>query len=67
MSNPIVQQLRFTRLEFHRSICNIFYRIIYHYWYHLGENLAIRQQLGYTELPQFVGAIDKKTPYTPEC
>jgi hypothetical protein len=41
-------------------------RTIYHYWYHLGENMAIRQQLGHTELPQFVGAIDKKAPYTPE-
>jgi hypothetical protein len=41
-------------------------RTIYHYWYHIGENLAIRQMLGYTGLPQFVGNIDRQAPYTPE-
>jgi len=40
-------------------------RVIYHYWYHLGENLAIRQQLGHTRLPQFVGNIDDQAPYRP--
>lgn len=41
-------------------------RTIYHYWYHTGENLAIRQQLGHTGLPQFVGNIDRQAPYRPE-
>jgi hypothetical protein len=41
-------------------------RTIYHYWYHIGENLAIRQQLGHTRLPQFVGNIDRQAPYRPE-
>ncbi len=41
-------------------------RVIYHYWYHIGENMAIRQNLGHTHLPQFVGNIDDKAPYTPE-
>ena len=41
-------------------------RTIYHYWYHTGENLAIRQMLGNTNLPQFVGNIDGQAPYTPE-
>lgn len=41
-------------------------RVIYHYWYHTGENMAIRQMLGHTRLPQFVGNIDDKAPYTPE-
>ena len=41
-------------------------RVIYHYWYHTGENAAIRQQLGHTRLPQFVGDIDAKAPYRPE-
>ena len=45
---------------------NLLQRVIYHYWYHIGENLAIRQQLGHTRLPQFVGAIDSKAPYQPE-
>jgi hypothetical protein len=41
-------------------------RVIYHYWYHTGENLAIRQSLGHTHLPQFVGDIDGQAPYRPE-
>jgi uncharacterized damage-inducible protein DinB len=41
-------------------------RMIYHYWYHTGENLAIRQMLGHTHLPEFVGNIDDRAPYTPE-
>lgn len=41
-------------------------RNIYHYWYHTGENMAIRQMLGHTDLPQFVGDIDEEAPYRPE-
>ncbi len=41
-------------------------RTIYHYWYHNGENLAIRQMLGHTALPEFVGDIDVEAPYRPE-
>ena len=42
-------------------------RTIYHYWYHTGENAAIRQQLGHTGLPDFVGDIDTEAPYRPEA
>ncbi len=41
-------------------------RTIYHYWYHTGENLAIRQMLGHKDLPEFVGDIDGEAPYKPE-
>jgi hypothetical protein len=41
-------------------------RVIYHYWYHTGENLAIRQLLGHADLPVFVGDIDGEAPYRPE-
>jgi hypothetical protein len=41
-------------------------RVIYHYWYHTGENMAIRQSLGHTGLPEFVGDIDREAPYRPE-
>ncbi len=40
-------------------------RVIYHYWYHTGECAAIRQMLGHTDLPQFVGALDEQAPYLP--
>ncbi len=42
-------------------------RVIYHYWYHTGENLSIRQMLGHTDLPEFVGDIDSEAPYRPEA
>jgi len=41
-------------------------RTIYHYWYHAGENMAIRQMLGHVALPEFVGNIDEEAPYRPE-
>lgn len=41
-------------------------RVIYHYWYHTGENMAIRQMLGHEKLPQFVGDLDGKAPYRAE-
>ena len=41
-------------------------RMIYHYWYHLGESQAIRQNLGHTDLAGFVGAIGRDAPYAPE-
>jgi len=45
---------------------NLLQRVIYHYWYHTGENMAIRQLLGHQRLPQFVGSLDTKAPYQPE-
>ena len=30
-------------------------RNIYHYWFHLGEAYGIRQMLGHTDLPEYVG------------
>jgi hypothetical protein len=34
-------------------------RNIYHYWFHLGEAYAIRQMLGHTDLPEFVGGMSE--------
>jgi hypothetical protein len=53
-----------TRLQ--RNYGSLLLRMNYHYWYHTGENLAIRQMLGHTHLPQFVGNIDRQAPYTAE-
>lgn len=41
-------------------------RTIYHYWFHLGEGMAVRQQLGHTQLPEFVGNIDARAPFRPD-
>lgn len=59
--HPIVNDKPIARIN-----GNLLQRVIYHYWYHIGENLAIRQQLGHKRLPQFVGAIDSEAPYRPE-
>ncbi|GAB4571531.1 MAG: hypothetical protein Kow0077_08430 [Anaerolineae bacterium] len=47
------------------SIGTMLLRNIYHYWYHLGEAMAIRQMLGHTDLPEFVGDMSA-APYRPE-
>jgi hypothetical protein len=44
---------------------NLLQRMIYHYWYHAGENIGIRQALGHTGLAEFVGDIDNEAPYKP--
>ena len=41
-------------------------RSTYHYWYHLGEAMAIRQLLGHQHLAQFVGNLGSQAPYTGE-
>ena len=41
------------------------HRTTYHYWFRLGESQAIRQLLGHTRLPDFVGGFGK-SQYRPE-
>jgi hypothetical protein len=38
-------------------------RVTYHYWFHTGEILAIRQLLDHPDRPEFVGDIDSTAPY----
>jgi uncharacterized damage-inducible protein DinB len=47
------------------SVGTLLMRNIYHYWYHTGEVAAIRQMLGHTDLPEFVGDINTAA-YRPE-
>lgn len=49
-----------------QSIGSALRRVTYHYWYHTGEVLAIRQMLGHSGLPEFVGDIEGEAPYRPE-
>ena len=37
------------------AIGTMLMRNVLHYWYHLGEGMAVRQMLGHTGLPDFVG------------
>ena len=48
-----------------RTAGSFMQRVLYHYWYHTGESMAIRQMLGHTNLPDFVGNIDQEAPYQP--
>lgn len=45
------------------SVGTLLFRNIYHYWYHLGEAHAIRQMLGHSDLPQFVGDMSQALYY----
>jgi hypothetical protein len=49
-----------------RMYGNLLQRVIYHYWYHIGEDIAVRKMLRHKKFGYFVGDIDKKAPYTPE-
>jgi hypothetical protein len=48
------------------NIGTFLHRTIYHYWYHLGEAMAVRQMLRHTGLAEYVGDIDEAAPYRPE-
>ncbi|MBN2387799.1 MAG: DinB family protein [Anaerolineales bacterium] len=47
------------------SVGTMLLRNLFHYWYHIGEASAVRQQFGHTDLPQFVGDMTT-APYRPE-
>jgi uncharacterized damage-inducible protein DinB len=47
------------------TIGTMLLRNIYHYWFHIGEAHAIRQQLGHRDLPEFVGDMSMAA-YRPE-
>ncbi len=49
-----------------QSVGSAMRRMTYHYWYHIGEIQAIRQMLGNSNLPEYVGDIEIKAPYRPE-
>jgi hypothetical protein len=66
--DTLTPELLQTQLAWQGETINIgtrLYRNIYHYWYHLGEGSAVRQLLGHTGLPQFVGDM-AQAGYSPE-
>ncbi len=65
-SEKLLEQVMKDGKPLQRIFGNLLQRTIYHYWYHTGENVAIRQMLGHPNLPDFVGNIDRQAPYTPE-
>lgn len=66
-SNPYLDTLRNPDLLSHyefdgqrtaENVGTLMLRVIGHYWFHTGEAQAIRQMLGHTNLPDFVGDIN---------
>jgi hypothetical protein len=51
--------------QWRESVGTMLYRMTYHYWYHLGESQAVRQLLGHSDLPGFVGRMND-APYRVE-
>jgi hypothetical protein len=49
-----------------RVLADLMQRTIYHYWFHLGQNIAVRKLLGHSPLPVFVGNIDGQASYRAE-
>jgi hypothetical protein len=46
-----------------RQVGTAILRVTYHYWFHTGEILAIRQLLDHPNRPEYVGDIDRRAPY----
>lgn len=46
-----------------RIVGDLLQRVIYHYWFHLGQVIAVRRLLGHERVPQFVGNIDQQASY----
>ena len=65
-TKKLQQMVEFDGKKTTRMYGNLLQRVIYHYWYHLGENMAVRKILGHKGIGYFVGNIDGKAPYTPE-
>ena len=45
-----------------QTVGSLTLRMIYHYWYHCGEVMAVRQMLGHSDLPEFVGQQEAQAP-----
>ena len=65
-TRKLLQMVELNGKKTNRMYGNLLQRVIYHYWYHIGEDMAVRKILGHTNFGYFVGNIDGKAPYTPE-
>ncbi len=65
-TETLVQMYNHPSGEWSTSFGSLLQRVIYHYWYHTGENMAIRQILKNEGLQDFVGDIDDEAPYRAE-
>jgi uncharacterized damage-inducible protein DinB len=64
-TDQLATHLQWKGKPIRESIGTLIHRNTYHYWFHIGEAHAIRQQLGHPDLPQFVGDMSQAL-YRPE-
>lgn len=62
----LVDHMQYKGQRLHQNTGTLLQRLIYHYWFHTGECLAVRQILGHSDLPEYVGHIHTLAPYRPE-
>jgi len=65
-TQALVDHLQYKGRRLHQNTGTLLQRLIYHYWFHTGECLAVRQILGHGELPEYVGHIHTLAPYRSE-
>jgi hypothetical protein len=49
-----------------RTVGDAIRRMTYHYWFHIGEILALRQLMDHPRRPEYVGNIEADAPYRAE-
>jgi hypothetical protein len=49
-----------------RTVGDAIRRMTYHYWFHIGEILALRQLMDHPNRPEYVGNIEGRAPYRSE-
>ncbi len=54
-ADTVDEYLSFQGKPMREPVGKMLLRNTYHYWFHIGEAHAIRQQLGHKDLPDFVG------------
>lgn len=64
-NDQITTHLTESETKSRESVGTMLLRNTYHYWFHIGEAHAVRQQLGHADLPEFVGNMETAV-YRPE-
>ena len=63
-TSKLVRDLAFDGKRSGQSVGSAIRRMTFHYWFHIGEILAIRQMIGGKSLPEYVGPdLEKDAPY----
>ncbi len=71
-ADPFLDQLTVEQLLTHpivngephfQTLGSMMLRMTYHYWYHIGEIMAVRQVYDHPSRPDFVGDIQSQAPF----